>query len=245
MKVLISGGTGRLGRELVKFFPDCLHPTRAELDITDVRKVSKYIWRNRPDVVIHTAALTDVTLCEKDRQLAYKINVTGTIELLNFCLSTNPNCYFVLVSTACVFFGDRGYYTETDIPCPKNFYGTTKMSAEAAVSSLSHKYLIIRTNFVAREKWRYSKAFTDRYGTYLFADDVAHAIKDVVSQNLTGIVHICGDRKMSMFELAKLTTPDVEPMTLAEYKGVPLTVDMTLRSTRIKPYKIGYAKDGC
>jgi len=106
------------------------------------------------------------------------------------------------------------------------------------VKSSGLKFLIARTNFVARERWPYPKAFTDRYGTYLFASDVASAVKFIVQQKLTGIVHVCGDEKMSMFELAKITTPNIQPMTLSEYHGVPLTVDMSLDSIRIKPFKI-------
>ena len=92
---------------------------------------------------------------------------------------------------------------------------------------------------MARKKWKYPRAFVDRFGTYLFADDVALAIKYVISRKLTGVVHVCGEEKMSMFELAKITTPTVKPMTMADYHGVPLTVDMSLASIRLKPFKIG------
>jgi dTDP-4-dehydrorhamnose reductase len=100
------------------------------------------------------------------------------------------------------------------------------------------KWLVIRTNFVAREKWPYPRAFADRYGTYLFADDVAAAIKSTLPQGLTGVVHICGEEKMSMLEIARIVSPDVKPMTFAEYSGPPLTVDMSLQSMRLKPFKI-------
>jgi hypothetical protein len=60
----------------------------------------------------------------------------------------------------------------------------------------------------------------------------------VVQQKFTGIVHVRGEERLSMYELAKITTPNVEPMTLAEHQGVPLTVDMTLSSVRLRPFKI-------
>ena len=100
------------------------------------------------------------------------------------------------------------------------------------------RWLIIITNFIPRERWPYPKAFIDRWGTYLFADDLALAIKQVINQKLTGIVHICGEDKVSMYQLAKITTPDIKPMTLAEYSGPPLTEDMTLSSKRILPFKL-------
>ena len=99
-------------------------------------------------------------------------------------------------------------------------------------------YLIVRTNFVAREQWPYPKAFVDRFGTYLFADQVAYGINDIVKEKIYGILHIVGAKKLSMYELAKLTTPDIKPMTLEEYSGPNLTIDMTLDTEIWKKYDI-------
>lgn len=239
MKVFITGGSGKLGRELVKVFPNSLHPSHKELDITNKDAVNLFVKENKPDLIIHCAALTGIRQCEENKELAWKVNVEGTENLVKACEEYKDDCYFVYISTACVFYGDKGDYVETDIPYPKNFYSLTKLLGEFVVKySRLKKWLIIRTNFVARERWPYPKAFMDRYGTYLFADDVALAIKSIVARNLTGIVHVCGEKKISMFELAKMTTPDIKPMTLADYNGPPLTVDMSLRSLRIKPFKI-------
>jgi dTDP-4-dehydrorhamnose reductase len=238
MEVLITGGTGKLGKELVKVFPDSLHPTRQQFGVGMKDQVDSYISEKKPGIIIHTAAVTSVPFCEEHREEAYGTNVGGTENLVTACVKHNPTCYFVLISTACVFRGDVGNYVETDLPYPKNYYSLTKLLAEYVVRFSGLKSLIVRTNFVAREKWPYPGAFTDRYGTYLFASDVASAIRLVLKQKLDGVVHVCGDEKMSMFELAKITTPNVEPMTLSEYHGVPLTVDMSLSSIRIKPFKI-------
>jgi dTDP-4-dehydrorhamnose reductase len=238
MSVLITGGTGRLGKELVKVFPKSLHPTRQELDFEKKDQTDRYISDEKPGIVIHTAALTNVSYCEENKQKAYETNVEGTENLVNASVNHNSSCYFVLISTACVFRGDVGNYVETDIPYPKNYYALTKLLAESVVKYSRLKFLITRTNFVAREKWPYPRAFTDRYGTYLFASDVASALKSALEKKLTGIVHVCGEEKISMFDLAKITTPDIKPMTLSDYHGVPLTVDMSLNSDRIKPFKI-------
>ncbi len=238
MKILITGGSGRLGKELIKVFPESLHPSRQQLDLNVPGLVDKYISEGGPDVIIHAAAETSVPYCEENKKEAYETNVGGTENVINACVEHDSNCYFMLVSTACVFRGDVGNYVETDLPYPKNYYALTKLLAESVVIHSKLKSLIVRTNFVARERWPYPRAFTDRYGTYLFASDVASAIESVIKQELTGIVHVCGDQRMSMFELAKITTPDIQPMTLSEYHGVPVTVDMTLSSNRIKPFKI-------
>lgn len=236
-KTMITGGSGKLGKALVILFADSLHPPHAELELSDSNAVFDYIVRHKPDVIIHAAALTGIRECEDDKQKAWKSNVLGTENLVDACLKHNPKVYFIYVSTACVFDGHRGFYTEEDIPYPENFYALTKLLGEFVVKRLSN-YLIARTNFVAKEKWRFPKAFIDRFGTYLFAEDVAQGIKEVTEASLRNIVHICGYKKLSMFELAKITTPDMQPMTMKEYTGPRLTIDMTLDTIRWKKYKI-------
>ena len=78
-------------------------------------------------------------------------------------------------------------------------------------------YCIIRTNFVSKEQWKYPKAFTDRFGTYLFSDGVAKGIFEVVEKKEKGIIHIVGDKRMSMYELAMLAgSKNVGKTTLDE-----------------------------
>lgn len=239
VKVLITGSTGKLGKELKKLFPGSLTPRRQELDITDEKSIRSYININKPDVVIHLAALTGIRECETNKDIAWKTNVLGTYHLINACLENNKNCYFIYMSTPCIFSGEEGNYVEDSLPSPKNFYSLTKLSGELLVSFNQLKnWLVIRGNFVPKERWPYPKAFTDRFGTYLFADQLASAIKEVVDGKLTGIVHLVGDKKISMYELAKITTPEVLPTTLKEYSGPPLTVDMSLKTKRWKEYKI-------
>ncbi len=234
--MLITGSSGKLGRQLKKSFPEALAPKHEELDTKDKGEVESYIKKFQPDTIIHAAALTNVRQCEIDKESTWATNVVGTENLVNACNLFIPNCYFVYMSTACVFYGDKGDYIETDIPNPKNFYSFTKLLGEFIVKKLSN-HLVIRTNFVERGKWPYEKAFTDRFGTYLFVDDLALAIKEVIRKKLAGVVHVTGDKKFSMFELAKLTTPDIKPMTMKE-ADLPLTQDMTLLSIRIAPFKL-------
>ena len=239
LTAFVTGSSGKLGKELVNVFPNALAPTHKELDVTYREAVFNFVEKNKPTIVIHCAALTGIRQCEDDKATAWRVNVEGTENLVKACEKSASNCYFVYISTACVFYGDKGNYVETDIPYPKNFYSLTKLLGEFIVKNSNlEKWLIIRTNFVAREKWPYPKAFADRYGTYLFADDLARAIKTVIDNNITGILHVCGKDKLSMFELAKITTPEVKPMSLSEYNGPPLTVDMSLKSIRTKLFKI-------
>jgi dTDP-4-dehydrorhamnose reductase len=244
-KILITGSTGRLGRELIKQLQNALHPDRSEMDVTQKNNVELFIEKNKPTTIIHLAALTDVKKCEENKGLAWKINVEGTTNLVGACEQIIPSCYFVLMSTPCVFSGEEGNYSENSIPYPRNFYGFTKAVQEIIVLRSKLKSLVIRGNFVPREKWPYPKAFIDRFGTYLFADQLARAIKEVIEAKLTGIVHIVGDKKISMFELAKRCpqSENIQPYTLQEYyKETPtsckLTRDMSLISVRWKSYNI-------
>ena len=237
MSILITGGSGALGTELKKIFSDTLTPTHHELDITNKKTVMDYIKNHDIDLIIHTAALTHIRPCEENQPLAWKTNVEGTRNLVNAVLDSKKNTRFIYVSTACVFDGHIGMYKESSIPYPENFYALTKLIGEYEVNKLP-EYLIIRTNFVAKKKWPYPRAFSDRFGTYLFAQDVSQGIKDVQKENVTGYVHIVGDKKISMFELAKLTTPEIQPMTISEYSGPRLTMDMSLDTERWKKYKI-------
>jgi len=237
MTTLVTGSTGALGSELKKKFVNALTPSHKELDITKKEQVFDYLKENGVDLIIHAAAITSVRKCEEEKELTWKVNVEGTKNLVDGLIQINLDGKFVYISTACVFEGHMGMYTESSIPYPENFYALTKLLGEQEVKRLPN-YLIIRTNFTAKKKWPYAKAFTDRFGTYLFAEDVAEGIKDVLNSDMEGIVHIVGDKKMSMFELAKITTPKIQPMTINDYSGPRLTMDMSLDTERWKKYKI-------
>jgi len=238
MVTLITGSAGALGTELKKIYPNALAPTHKELDLCDRKAVFNFFEKNTNiDVIIHAGALTGIRPCEENQPLAWKTNVEGTRNLVDAVLDSKRKIQFIYVSTACVFDGHHEMYKESSIPYPENFYALTKLVGEHEIRRLP-EYLIIRTNFVAKKKWPYPKAFTDRFGTYLFADGVAKGIEDVQKENLRGIVHIVGDKKISVFELAKIITPDVQPMTIKEYSGPKLTMDMSLDTERWKKYKL-------
>jgi dTDP-4-dehydrorhamnose reductase len=237
MKTLITGGSGVLGTELKKFFPDSLFPSHSELDITNHEMVFDYFSKNEFDSIIHTAAMTSIRQCESEKKLSWDTNVVGTKNLVDATTEFRPNSKFIYLSTACVFDGHDGMYKESSIPSPENFYALTKLIGEQQIKNLKN-YLIIRTNFVGKQKWMYPKAFTDRFGTYLFAENVASGIKEIFDTNIEGTIHIVGDKKLSMYDLAKITTASIQPMTIDEYQGPPLTMDMSLDTERWKKYTL-------
>ena len=237
MKSLITGGSGILGTELKKFFPDSLFPSHSELDITNHEMVFDYFSKNEFDSIIHTAAMTSIRQCESEKKLSWDTNVVGTKNLVDATTEFRSNSKFIYLSTACVFDGHVGMYKESSIPSPENFYALTKLIGEQQIKNLK-SYLIIRTNFVGKQKWIYPKAFTDRFGTYLFAENVASGIKEIFDANIEGTIHIVGDKKLSMYDLAKITTTSIQPMTIDEYNGPPLTMDMSLDTERWKKYTL-------
>ena len=238
MTVFITGAAGALGSELKKRYQGALTPTHKELDIGNMEQVLDFFKQHSDiDLIIHAGALTGIRPCEENQPLAWNTNVEGTRNLINAVLESKQKIQFIYISTACVFDGHHEMYKESSIPYPENYYALTKLVGESEVRKLP-EFLIVRTNFVAKEKWPYPKAFTDRFGTYLFADGVAQGIEDVQKEKITGIVHVVGDKKISVYELAKMTTPDIQPMTIEDYSGPPLTMDMSLDTEKWKKYKI-------
>ena len=238
MTIFITGSSGALGTQLKKKYPDALSPSHKELELGNKNQVSEYFKKhNEIDVVIHAGALTGIRPCEENQSLAWKSNVEGTRNLVDAVMNSKQKIQFIYVSTACVFDGHHEMYKENSIPYPENFYALTKLVGESEVRKLPD-FLIVRTNFVAKEKWPYPKAFTDRFGTYLFSKQVAQGIFDIRQEGVRGIMHVVSDTKISMYELAKMTTPEIEPMTINDYSGPPVTMDMSLESTKWKKYKI-------
>lgn len=235
---MITGASGTLGQSLKKIFKKAFCPSRAEMEITAPNAVEKAILSYRPKTLIHATALVGIRECEENQQEAWITNVEGTQNVVNALKKLNNNCYLIYISTACVFEGEhKKFYTEQDIPAPKNYYSLTKLCGEIVARQYTNT-CIIRTNFVPKRQWKFPKAFVDRFGTYLFSDNVAQGIYDVWKKKEKGIIHIVGDKRMSMYELALLCSKNVGKMTLDEYNGPPLAIDMSISTKRWKKYKI-------
>ena len=106
MTILVIGGSGVLGKELVKKIPNVLKPTHKELDITDHQSVFDYFHiHSEIDTVIHTAALTGIRECEIKKELAMNINVTGKKNIEEAIQKNNEKISLIYISTACIFDG--------------------------------------------------------------------------------------------------------------------------------------------
>src|SRR5262249_26107739 len=99
----------------------------------------------RPSVVVNTAAMHHVEKCEADAEAAFAVNGLGARNLALVC--EKLNAVLVQVSTDYVFNGSkRAPYVETDLPCPLNVYGTTKLAGEQFIPSLMERYYVVRTS---------------------------------------------------------------------------------------------------
>lgn len=242
-KLVITGGTGRLGRAARKIFPKALYPGRADMDVTSKTLVDAYFAEHQPEVVIHLAAMATIPGCEKDKPGAWKANVEGTRNIIAAAKATPATTTLLYLQTACIFPGTNpeAMEDEDSLPDPKHYYGLTKLVAEEAILGAQGdklKTYSIRTNFTTMP-WEYPKAFTDRYGTYLFAQGVVKGLKEILeAQPDRQILHVCGDKKISMYDYAVAGGSQVEPMTLQDYSGPPVTVNMSLATKYWHPYKL-------
>lgn len=238
-RLLITGGSGRLGRELRSYLsasgqtsaaPVVRAPGSDELDVTDHAEFLRQAVEFEAQVIVHAAAYTDVLAAEAGREACWRVNVEGT---RNAALAaTASGAKLVHISTDYVFWGDRGDYAEDDVPGPvRNYYALTKLVAEEAARA-AEDHLVIRTSFRPRE-WQYPTAFADLYTSQDYVDVIAPEIAvAVLSANQIGYstLHIGTERK-SVLDLARRRSPEVLAGSRAD-AGVELPEDVSLDISR-------------
>jgi len=226
--ILLTGGGGRLGRELQRLLPGVVAPPSGDLDVTDPGSVAAALAEYTPDAVVHAAAYTDVRGAETERARCWAVNVGGTRNLVR-ALGSTP---LVHISTDYVFYGDTGNYAEDDPVGPvRNYYALSKLAAEE-VARVAPRHLVIRTSFRPRE-WPYETAFEDVYTSQDYVDVIAPEVALAV-KHLGAIpyrtLHIATARK-SVFELARQRSSTVKPGSKAD-AGVDLPGDISLNTAR-------------
>ena len=234
MRVLVTGGSGRLGRELRTELPrlgvEAYFPARGELDVTLPDTIQAALERYEPDVVVHAAAYTDVNGAETEKELCWRTNVGGTRNIVRALIGGRAK--LVHISTDYVFWGDRGGYAEEDpVGPPRNYYALSKLAAEE-VARVYKDTLLIRTSFRPRE-WPYPVAFTDVYTSQDYVDIIAPEIAWAVRhapEISDPTLHIATERK-SVYELARRRSPAVKPGTRREAR-VELPEDISLSTGR-------------
>jgi dTDP-4-dehydrorhamnose reductase len=231
-KILITGSSGMLGSDLVRHLSkfkkyeifglgrvkSTLLPDKKQVLIDLAQPFSFKRLNLQPDVVIHTAAITDLSFCEKNPELAHTVHVDATRRLME---ALEFGSKFIYISTDSVFDGDRGDYTEQDIPNPLNVYARTKLLGEKALlESGSKGVTVLRTNIYGFNKpfknslaeWAFQEwikrkqisGFTDVFFNAVYTGQLAEIIEHLIHHNLfLPILNVGSSEAMSKYAFLK------------------------------------------
>jgi dTDP-4-dehydrorhamnose reductase len=249
LKLLITGASGLYGSKLaeialltgfevfscdVEDLPACGNTIK--FDVTNKGLVDEAFRRVKPDIVVHAASLTDVDKCELNKELAWKVNVEGTRNIIEGSLSVDSFLFYV--SSDYIFNGEKGCYKEMDTPDPINYYGLTKLEAEKLVKKSELSYCIGRPSVIygsipAAGKVNFSlwlienlskgervRILTDQWNTPTLNTNLAEMTIEIIKRKMTGTYHLCGATRVSRFQFAQLIAE-----TFGLDKGLIIPVD--------------------
>ena len=218
MRIAITGHRGQLGGRFQSLLADheILGLDLPEHDITDPVAIMESIVAHHPDVVIHGAAMTNVDGCERDPELAFRVNALGTQNLALACGRCGAD--MVHISTNEVFDGRLGRpYYEWDTPSPLSVYARSKTAGEFYVRNLLNRFYIVRTawlygpggnNFVtkiiaAADRFGALKVVTDEVSAPTYAPDLAQAVVRLIQTRHYGIYHFTNSGFCSRYDWAR------------------------------------------
>jgi len=238
LKVLITGANGLLGSKLVEtaerighevYSGDIAQPLQGIplcFDISDKNQVDETFDKIHPEAVIHCAAMTDVDKCETAKDLAWKINVTGTENIVE--AAERSRAYVICVSTDFVFDGEKGLYHEKDVPNPVNYYGLTKLEGEKRVQDMTEKHCIVRASVIFGSTpavgkvnfalWLVDKLkrkeqvniVTDQWNSPTLNSNMADMTLEIMERKLEGIIHVSGATRIRRYDFANLLAKTFE-----------------------------------
>jgi len=201
--VLITGGTGLLGRHIKPLIPQGRFPARVEFDVTKPEMMAAYLNGKTVSTILHAAAFTSPPKINENPKLALDVNIVGTANLVRLCMERNIKLLYV--STDYVFNGAKGMYKEDDPVLPANKYAWSKLAGECAVR-MHDNSLIVRTSF-GPTPFPYDKAFVDQWTSRLRVDVLAEKLVKLLQSDLTGTIHV-GGKRQTVMDYAKSVSPD-------------------------------------
>lgn len=230
MKILITGARGMLGRTLCDILNshEIIPTDKYSMDITDTKSVSEVVAKYRPDVVIHSAAMTAVDLCETEVDKAYRVNAIGTGNVASACDAYG--CRLIAISTDYVFDGKAcSAYNEYDVPTGgPTVYGKSKWAGEQLIRVHCPNHVIARVawlygvggpsfvhtmlNLSAMQK-PMLKVVNDQRGNPTSTLEVARALAEIIDHpEIRGTFHLTCEGATTWYEFAK---------TIFEIQGIP------------------------
>jgi dTDP-4-dehydrorhamnose reductase len=237
-KILITGSNGLLGQKLVyslknlkdiQVIATSVGENRLinndgyiyeSLDITNKTEVEAVIKKFLPDVIINTAAMTNVDACETKREECWALNVIAVQNIVDAIVSYSPSTHLIHLSTDFIFDGEKGSeYVETDNANPASYYALSKYESEKVVERSKIKWSIARTIIVygivdnmsrsnivlwakdALSKGQKINVVDDQFRSPTLAEDLAEGCMLIAEKGATGIYHLSGPNTMSILEL--------------------------------------------
>lgn len=222
-RIVVTGADGQLGRSLfdvLKNNSNAVFLTKTQLDICDESAVQKILKSLAPQVLINTAAYTNVDAAELDKETAFAVNATGVSTIAKIC--NEIKCKLIHISTDYVFDGtNQTPYKETDTPNPQTVYGKSKLAGEMAIKESGlQEYAIIRTSWLYSN---YGKNFyttmlrlatekkevavvNDQTGSPTYAPHLAESVLKISQQlnsNTSGVYHFSDAGSITWYEFAK------------------------------------------
>lgn len=239
LRILLTGSNGLLGQKIVYASlkrndiqllatskgENRLHSKAgyhyASMDITNADEVTAIVENFKPHCIINTAAMTNVDACEKDQENCWKMNVEAVRTMTELC--ELHNIHLIQLSTDFVFDGEKGYYSEEDVPNPLSHYARSKYESEKVVQQARIDSAIIRTIIiygVVDDKQRSNvviwtinslrqqkdiNVISDQMRSPTLAEDLADACVQAALKRATGIYHVSGSETMSILEMVNRT----------------------------------------
>jgi dTDP-4-dehydrorhamnose reductase len=237
-KILITGSNGLLGQKIVhallkrsdiEIIATSVGDNRMvekegyiyePLNITIKSEVEESIKKHLPDVIINTAAMTNVDACESKREECWALNVGAVQNITDGIASFSPKTHLIHLSTDFIFDGEKGSeYVETDIPNPGSYYALTKLESEKLLQKSSIKWAVARTIIVygiadsisrinivlwakdALTKGQKVNIVDDQFRAPTLAEDLADGCILIADKGATGIYHLAGPKTYSVLEL--------------------------------------------
>jgi dTDP-4-dehydrorhamnose reductase len=249
-----------LGHDLIEVLGndhELILTTSKTLDITDKEHVIEFISKNNPDVVINSAAYTDVDGCEENQDLAYSVNGEGVKNLALACSKTDS--VLVHISTDYIFNGENTRpWVEDDEIGPISVYGKSKLKGEQAILEILDKFFIVRTAWLygingknfpktmleLAESHSEITVVYDEVGTPTYTPDLAEAISKLIKTDYYGIYHITNSGSCSWCEFARY----IFEVAGKDVKVIPVTASEFARPAPRPHYSVldnrNWAKNG-
>ncbi len=268
--ILVTGSNGLLGQKIIYALRNrddvkCISTSRGEnrmsakdgyiyksMDITDSSSIENVFEKHRPDVVINTAAMTNVDACENNRDEAWLLNVQSVEYIIDAC--KKYDAHLVHLSTDFVFDGRNGPYLETDEPNPLSFYAHTKYEGEKLIEKSGISFAILRTIIIygvvddnsrsnvvlwAINSLKNKKSITvinDQYRSPTLAEDLADACVSAALKNAKGIYHVSGREVMNILDIVRIVADYFE---LDQQYIIP-TSSADLKQPAVRPPVTGF-----